>query len=150
MGLTFTKLFARLFSKKEMRILMVRARFPALRCAAQGHAWLPAPHLPNKLELWGADHPVAIEGAAAGWECVPTGALPVACDPSSCSYCCCAWPSPISPFRKFISPPLPVFECPSIRGRLTALIELTGGRTDRGACFTMLFARLSARGCTLL
>lgn len=25
MGLTFTKLFARLFSKKEMRILMVRS-----------------------------------------------------------------------------------------------------------------------------
>lgn len=31
MGLTFTKLFARLFSKKEMRILMVRsASFAAL------------------------------------------------------------------------------------------------------------------------
>jgi len=26
MGLTFTKLFAKLFSKKEMRILMARAR----------------------------------------------------------------------------------------------------------------------------
>ena len=26
MGLTFTKLFSRLFSKKEMRILMVRAK----------------------------------------------------------------------------------------------------------------------------
>jgi hypothetical protein len=28
MGLTFTKLFARLFSKKEMRILMVRSVSP--------------------------------------------------------------------------------------------------------------------------
>jgi len=30
MGLTFTKLFSRLFSKKEMRILMVRAVVAAL------------------------------------------------------------------------------------------------------------------------
>ena len=29
MGLTFTKLFSRLFSKKEMRILMVRGGFRA-------------------------------------------------------------------------------------------------------------------------
>ncbi len=32
MGLAFTKLFARLFSKKEMRILMVRRTLPA-RCS---------------------------------------------------------------------------------------------------------------------
>jgi hypothetical protein len=32
MGLTFTKLFARLFSKREMRILMVSGRNVAFCC----------------------------------------------------------------------------------------------------------------------
>lgn len=33
MGLTFTKLFSRLFSKKEMRILMVSKTFRAPGCS---------------------------------------------------------------------------------------------------------------------
>ena len=43
MGLAFTKLFARLFSKKEMRILMVS---PGARFDAQvSSAWQTAGHL---------------------------------------------------------------------------------------------------------
>jgi hypothetical protein len=42
MGLAFTKLFARLFSKKEMRILMVRRTLSA-RCSRCRPQWRSGP-----------------------------------------------------------------------------------------------------------
>ena len=43
MGLTFTKLFARLFSKKEMRILMVSSLAKAAFRSPTDYQSLPAP-----------------------------------------------------------------------------------------------------------
>jgi hypothetical protein len=51
MGLTFTKLFSRLFSKKEMRILMVRwRRWRGL--LASGACWLLAMAVPSPALIW--------------------------------------------------------------------------------------------------